>query len=211
MEARELRAFRKAQKLSQTRAAALWVTTSTSVWRWEHNQRRVPRWLARRLEGEKVALRKIEMQEAEIANLWLQLHRLTPASVERRPLATLKMSGRSAAFRGCARLKAGLLDIPVCTKHGGSRLVPKGTAINALEYDLTLRLAMEAEEDGLCIQLQYNSQALDDSMAKLLENYLHILEQVIRTPAARAGSFQLKLRAEELEEQDEFLKTMYQL
>jgi len=108
------------------------------------------------------------------------------------------------------RTMAVFLDMPVCTKEGGPQM--KGARINHPECDIDLSFAMEAQEQGLSVQLLYNSQALDASTAgKLLESYVHILEQVVTDPARLVGSFELKMTDEELQEQDEFLKSMSEL
>jgi hypothetical protein len=98
MDAHELRAFRKSQKLSQTRAAALWGTTATSVWRWEHSHRAVPLWLTRAIEREKLFFRKIQERERKIAELLFRLDRETSP-----PSAVVEISGRSAALSGGRR------------------------------------------------------------------------------------------------------------
>jgi len=88
----------------------------------------------------------------------------------------------------------------------------KGAGINTLEYDIDLSFVMEAQQQGLSIQLLYNSQSVDASTAeKLLENYVHILEKVVTDPARLVGSFELTMTDEELQEQDEFLKSMSEL
>jgi DNA-binding XRE family transcriptional regulator len=73
MDSRELRMLRKTRKLSQRDAARLWGVTGTTIFRWEHQLRPLPKWLGRMIEREKLLLKRIEAQEKEIAAL--QIHR----------------------------------------------------------------------------------------------------------------------------------------
>src|SRR5262249_8611230 len=119
---------------------------------------------------------------------------------------------KAGEAQNVVRTMAVFLDMPVCTKHDGSRIMLKGAGINILEYDIDLSFVMEADKQGLSIQLLYNSNALDASTASsLLKNYLHILEEVVKEPERPLGKFELKLSDEELEEQGEFLRSMNEL
>jgi amino acid adenylation domain-containing protein len=105
------------------------------------------------------------------------------------------------------------LNMAVCNRNvGGKDMIVEGVRISNPRYGVDLSLILEPQENELSIQLLYNSQVWDTSTAnKLLASYLYILEQVVQAPAGLVGNFEIKLDDEELEEQEEFLKSMYEL
>jgi amino acid adenylation domain-containing protein len=83
---------------------------------------------------------------------------------------------------------------------------------DAVQKDVPLLFAFTAQEEEISIHLRYNSQAMESAAAgKLLANFLDVLEQAVKAPSAPLSGIELKLTGEEQEEQDAFLRSMFEL